>query len=1071
MPVPRLTPLALLLCALTVCLSASPTAAAASAFSVSNPLQLAGRRTEPASASAITQTLRQQAGVDPSQVTAQNSCTAATPGHATCDAQVLVLKSTHRALHPREPGHGTRAQLGLAGAAVPATGPAGQAAPVANTPQFLQQAYDLTYLSAEAGAGDTVAIVDAYDDPNAESDLATYRSRYGLGQCTTANGCFRKVNETGQSSPLPSHDLGWEEEESLDLDAVSALCPNCHILLVEATSNGLGDMQAAAQTADNLHANQISMSFTGEGSGDPGIGPWAFSGVSSLAATGDHGYAGGIDNGCRSSPPSLQCNNYPAADAGVTAVGGTTLTAGQSLRGFGESAWTLAPGSGGKNWGGGSGCDTNQAKPAYQTDSGCTGRSYSDLAADADPSTGLIVYDSGNGGLLLMGGTSLATPLTAAYEAVTGVAGTTPAWAYSDSGLLNDVASGTNGSCALSIAYICTAGTGYDGPTGNGSISGDVTTGGPGFGATSATTVLPGDANVSGAIYPNGLDTTYYWEYGTTTSYGHRTASVDRGAGTAPLSAQGVLTNLAAQTKYHYRLVATNGVATTYGYDYTFTTPSGNPPVERTAPSVQGTPQSGQTLTLTPGTWNPSGTMTYQWQHAAAGSSTFTDIAGATAATYSPDASLIGEELEAVLTVTNSDGIWIVTLPAGTIEASSAPVNDVLPSVGGPVRQGSPATANLGTWGPVGTVAYQWQEAGTSNGSFADIGGATSAQYTPTNGDVGQFLRVEVTETDGIGPTTATSAAAGPVGAPLPVNLTAPSISGTPAQGQTLTAQPGLWGPTGTISYQWQRYGYDWQDIPGSTGASYTLTASDAQTEVRVAVTETSTGGSAQAFSNATGTVSPLAPTPSPAAPSIPAAPPASPSISPAPAGPPSSGSAGGASVSGRAAVGSQVKVSLDAGTGTVRSVQFFRCAQRCAPASTPGSNAYRLGTADQGYYIRAQVRLSNGATVWSTRMIGPVSSPTAGAATLARASGHVTVVRALGGGALVVAHVVRVTARTLALNVAAQGTGPVAVWACLVRQGVPASCTAARTARGRLELTLPLVKGYSVQLVAVRRR
>src|SRR5207342_1372145 len=130
-------------------------------------------------------------------------------------------------------------------------------------------------------------------------------------------------------------------------------------------------------------------------------------------------------------------------------------------------AWALSEG-----WNGGSGCDVNEPKPSYQTDTGCTGRSWADLSADADPYTGLTVYDSGNGGWMQVGGTSLATPLIAAYEAVTGINGTSPQWAYADSALLNDPITGSTGSCAAAIAYICNAGTGYDGPTGVGSISG-----------------------------------------------------------------------------------------------------------------------------------------------------------------------------------------------------------------------------------------------------------------------------------------------------------------------------------------------------------------------------------------------------------------------------------------------------------------------------------------------------------------------------------------------------------------------------------------------------------------------
>ncbi len=112
------------------------------------------------------------------------------------------------------------------------SGPQIMAGPVGLGPSQIQSAYKLAGLSG----GRTVAIVDAYNDPNAASDLATYRKAYGLPDCTTANGCFKQVNQSGATSPLPAGDYGWAEEESLDLDAVSAACPSCHILLVEANS-------------------------------------------------------------------------------------------------------------------------------------------------------------------------------------------------------------------------------------------------------------------------------------------------------------------------------------------------------------------------------------------------------------------------------------------------------------------------------------------------------------------------------------------------------------------------------------------------------------------------------------------------------------------------------------------------------------------------------------------------------------------------------------------------------------------------------------------------------------------
>jgi subtilase family serine protease len=144
--------------------------------------------------------------------------------------------------------------------------PFGVTSPTGYGPADLQSAYKLP--SSTAGTGQTVAIVDAFDDPTAESDLAQYRSFYGLPPCTTANGCFRKVNQTGGTLyPPPSPD--WGLEISLDLDMVSAVCPNCHILLVEATTNLNTDLYTAVDTAAALGANAISNSYGGgESSGE-----------------------------------------------------------------------------------------------------------------------------------------------------------------------------------------------------------------------------------------------------------------------------------------------------------------------------------------------------------------------------------------------------------------------------------------------------------------------------------------------------------------------------------------------------------------------------------------------------------------------------------------------------------------------------------------------------------------------------------------------------------------------------------------------------------------------------------
>lgn len=322
------------------------------------------------------------------------------------------------------------------------------AAPSGYGPPDLQSAYALP--SATAGAGLTVGIVDAYDQPNAESDLATYRTQYGLPPCTTANGCFRKVNQNGGTS-YPRANSGWGLEISLDIEMVSAICPNCHILLVEASSSSIGNLGTAVNEAVSLGAVAVSNSygaseFSSETSYDAAY--YNHPGVAITASSGDNGY--GVE--------------YPAASGDVIAVGGTTLNAANNTRGWTETAWS----------GAGSGCSAYETKPTWQTDTGCSRRTVADVSAVADPNTGVAVYDDyGYGGWLVVGGTSVASPIIASTFALAGAPGANayPAsYLYADPSSLNDVTSGSNGSCGGS--YLCTAGSGYDGPTGLGTPDG-----------------------------------------------------------------------------------------------------------------------------------------------------------------------------------------------------------------------------------------------------------------------------------------------------------------------------------------------------------------------------------------------------------------------------------------------------------------------------------------------------------------------------------------------------------------------------------------------------------------------
>ncbi len=698
----------------------------------------AGVRSEAAGAQAIAGVLSQATGLTPSEVTSEAACGLARPGFAQCDAQALVLSSNHARVRPHVHGGSTFTQVFPAGRpAIPSVRPAGagSAPPEPDTPAWLQQAYDLTYLSQTGGVGETVAVVDVGDDPTAESDLAVFRGTYGLPACSSSSGCLTKVNESGAAAPLPAPDPMWEPEESLDLDAVSALCPNCHILLVEASTASIDDLDNAVIEAARLHANQISNSWS-EASETPIAGQYTFPGVAVIAATGDEGYMGGGSDA------------YPAAFPGVTAAGGTSLAAatdGESARGFSESAWSLFDG-----WGATSGCDLSEPKPAYQLDSGCTGRAYSDLSADADPDTGLMIYDDGN--WWQYGGTSLATPLIAAYEAITGVGGATPQWAYTDSAALNDPTGGSSGNCPANIVYICDAGPGYDGPTGIGSISGAVVAGAPGiggptYGGTYTQSAGATTAALGGGVYPNGLDTTYYWQYGTTTSYGAQTGPTDAGSGQAPVAATGALSGLAPGTVYHYRLVAQNGRGVAYGYDSELTTEPA--PVNTMLPSIGGSTLTGHTLTAYPGGWTPNGnSLTYQWQRSSNGVS-WTGIGGATGGAYTIAAGDGGDQLRLVVTATNPYGQSTVASAAvGPVVAGfdssmapGGPRSTVRPRISvDPGRVGDRLTIVPARW--AGSPRRKLTQVMRCTNVCVPVGRSNATRYTITAADVGSVLRV-----------------------------------------------------------------------------------------------------------------------------------------------------------------------------------------------------------------------------------------------------------------------------------------------------------------------------------------
>jgi hypothetical protein len=320
------------------------------------------------------------------------------------------------------------------------------ATPSGYGPVDLRSAYKLPSSSATP----TVAIVDAFNDPTAEADLATYRSQFGLPACTTANGCFRQVNQNGATSPLPANDSGWAGEISLDIDMVSAICPNCHILLVEANAPTDADLYAAEDRAVTMGAKYVSNSWGGDEYSGQTADDSHFNhpGVAITVSTGDSG-AG---------------TEYPATSQFVTAVGGTSLRTAANSRGWTETAWS----------GAGSGCSALDAKPTWQTVTTiCSRRAEADVSAVADPNTGVAAYQTFGGvGWEVFGGTSAAAPIVASVYALAGTpgAGDYPAsYPYSHAGNLFDVTSGSNGGCG---APGCISGTGWDGPTGLGSPNG-----------------------------------------------------------------------------------------------------------------------------------------------------------------------------------------------------------------------------------------------------------------------------------------------------------------------------------------------------------------------------------------------------------------------------------------------------------------------------------------------------------------------------------------------------------------------------------------------------------------------
>jgi subtilase family serine protease len=474
---------------------------------------------------------------------------AASPGVASCDAVIREIVSRET--------KGARSFIFGAGRDASTFGPAGGL-----TPGDLGSAYGL---NTKGGQGQTVAIVDAYNDPNLNADLQTFDGQYHLAACSTANGCLRIVNENGGTT-LPATDTsGWSVEESLDVEAVHSVCQGCKILFVEAASPVNNDLGRAEDTAVALGATEISNSY-GEPEQDGSLAyaaAYNHPGVVITASAGDDGYDF-FDQLAGASQPGI-----PAAYSTTVSVGGTSLYLNQTGGRQSESVWNDngARDSNQRLFGsslgaGGGGCSHLFSAPKWHTGCGSM-RLDSDVSAVADYLTGLDVYDSFDCGTacapapgwFTVGGTSLSSPVIAAAWALAGGAHGVryPALTlYGHQRQAYDVTSGGNGWCdgsgaggcpdpnqqgygTVDCAYTalgavaagdraCEASAGYDGPTGVGTPRGDTI-----FVKTGPSAAISGPGSVTRGTsarwraavadpFPGGSIVRYVWHWGDGTS-------------------------------------------------------------------------------------------------------------------------------------------------------------------------------------------------------------------------------------------------------------------------------------------------------------------------------------------------------------------------------------------------------------------------------------------------------------------------------------------------------------------------------------------------------------------------
>ena len=522
-------------------------------------------------------------------------------------------------------------------------------------PQDLHTAYQLP---VGASSAQTIALVDAYNDPTAEADLKAYDEEFSLPPCTGEHGCFRQVNQNGEAGNLPfpkttkeletarkgtraqrelaEEATGWALEISLDIEVARATCQNCTILLVEANTPGFENLERAEREAATLGADEISNSWAGpEGGESPELesaSPFNHPGIAISASSGDDGYLNW--DGPSGSKGSV---NFPASSPHVVAVGGTRLSLGVDGTWAGETVWNGDHATGGD-------CSVEfTAQPWQQSLSDWSGvgcgakRAVADVAADADPYTGVAVRDTSPEceyryeeakvkhvlNWCTIGGTSLSSPLVASVFALAGGANgvaypakTLYEGGQSSPGSLHDVTTGSSGECskpflegglsactaaeeaATSCASrgICLAGPGYDGPTGVGTPDGIAAfrplPTAPAVVTGSASSITSTGATLHATVNPDGGEVTSCTiEYGTALPSGTTVpCNPSPGSGTSPVEVSATAGSLTANTSYQYRVTATNPGGTSTGSTANFTTLPKPPAVTTgTASSVTAT--------------------------------------------------------------------------------------------------------------------------------------------------------------------------------------------------------------------------------------------------------------------------------------------------------------------------------------------------------------------------------------------------------------------------------------------------------------------------------------------------